>query len=199
MEKWKGGNKKEKKDQWRSEGKGIFFSQNVGLMLWYWEIAKSKGGVEAKTGRFQLVLLSSPPSLPPSLLPSFPPSLVSSPSLCRITVSDGTGLTGRRRSEETVVLSSALEMTCDTCAHTHTHTQTFLGGCRWRHHRVVALTQNVAREIRSEQTTHTYSTYASTYIHTHTHTHTSNEIHNLASDILTRKWAKCFMFLTWLR
>lgn len=52
----------------------------------------------------------------PAVSPSLPRS---SPSLHRVTVSDGRRLTGRRRSKKTVVLSSASEMTCDTSIHTH--------------------------------------------------------------------------------
>lgn len=59
-------------------------------------------------------------SLPLLLLSPLPPFLVSFPSLHRITVSDGTGLTVRRRSKKTVALSTSLKMTCDTCTHTHT-------------------------------------------------------------------------------
>lgn len=95
-----------------------------------------------------------------SILHLLPLSLVSFPFLYRVTVSDGIGLTGRRRSKKTVTLSSALEAICDMCTQTHTHSQTFLSGCHWRHQRVDALTQHGGEEIRSQHTdTHTYCKY----------------------------------------
>lgn len=61
------------------------------------------------------------PSLLPSFAPSFPP--VSSPSHCRITVSAGTGLTGRWRSKKSGALASASQMTYDTRADAYTNTR----------------------------------------------------------------------------
>lgn len=179
MGKEKVGNKQEKgervEQQWRIKEKPCFHK----VPDWYWEVKRRR----SKNWKIPAVLF-----IFSSLLHSLPPSLVSLPSLCRVTVSDGTGLTGRQRSKKTVALSSAMEMICDMCIQTHTHSQTFLSGCHWRHQRVDALTQHVAREIRSEHTmTHMHILYV--------HTHTSTKLKNLASVVQESGiLEKCFTF-----
>ncbi len=117
METRKGGNKKENGGSVGEQGQGesrkmhVFIKCHIdALILENWEVNGRRRGKNCKIPAVPLIFSS----LPPSLTPSF------SLHLRRVTVSDGTGLTGRRRSKKTVAFSSALEMTRDT--HTHTHT-----------------------------------------------------------------------------
>lgn len=90
------------------------------VLDWCFDIGKLGSQREEKRRELEDSSCSSYLPLPLSFLHS----LVSSASLHGVTVSDGTGLTGRRRSKKTVALGSASEMTYDTCAHTHTHADT---------------------------------------------------------------------------
>jgi len=116
---------------------------------------------------------------------SFLPSLVSSPSLHRIAVPDGTGLTGRGDLRKLSLLVLQLRW---LLIRTRIHTQASSSWASLATSQGRRFIQHGAEKIRSEQTL--------THTRTHAQTYTSNKPQNFASVVVIMRLENCLMFKT---